>query len=81
MKKVKGRVLFNIAGLIIVVFWLVMLGLLVYREEAGSGSIPSVSGPESPLVHSAERTWKKRAIRSPLSSPLMTGILSRKNFS
>ncbi|MBW1722073.1 MAG: lasso peptide biosynthesis protein [Deltaproteobacteria bacterium] len=59
MKKVKGRVLFNIAGLIIVVFWLVMLGLLVYREEAGSGSIPSVSGPESPLVHSAERTWKE----------------------
>jgi hypothetical protein len=59
MLPINKKALFNLLGIFIVAFWLVMLGLLYKRLEFGSIAVTSGYQTEMGEIDSAQKEWKE----------------------
>lgn len=59
MKSMNKRHLFHLAGILIVSFWLVMMGLLIKRQEFKSTASEKASESETDNIDSSQKEWKE----------------------
>jgi hypothetical protein len=59
VKSVKRKHLLNILGIAVVAFWIIMIGLMVKREDLEHLSEGVNNGIAKPLIDSKEREWKE----------------------
>jgi hypothetical protein len=59
MKSTNKRRLFHLSGIIIVAFWLVMMGLLIKREEFNSTASEETDNNKTGNIDSSQKEWKE----------------------
>jgi hypothetical protein len=59
MRSLNKKRLLNLAGIIIIAFWLAMMGFYVKKQESGNKAVEVISKDEQGEIDTAQKEWKE----------------------